>query len=758
MSWISFCDRLDELPLILAGPNLQQTSSESVTVWVALRESCHVTLKVYETTNNGNDIARLVIETTRATVALGQYLHVVAVTAKFSSGDCLHSGQLYAYDLNLQSDRASGDGKTLAQALTSPNFPLIPISYFSHQLPTFSLPPEDLNQLRLVHGSCRKLHGKGYDTLPILDSLIEQDAASPNARPHQLFLTGDQIYGDDVADPLLWALTQLGDRLLGWEEKLPSLPSTDVTHLSAKQMKPGQRNQIASKQAGFTAGIRHKAEYAKSHLFSLGEYYAIYLFTWSQVFWSQPFPKGREICEDKQAAKRWDEELEDLQQFASTVWKVRRALANIPTYTVFDDHDVSDDWNLNEAWCLRVLGKPLGRRAVRNALLAYAIFQGWGNTPEQFQEGNSGAKLLEAARDWSASAGEDKKAGDAIARYLGLPESDPLTGLPKMRLDRDVSILDRSPDALNWHYTIRQANYEVIVLDTRTWRGYPTNGKAISPPMLLCPSAFERQLRSPLQATDQSKVQATLIVAPTNIFSLKAIDWIQKRQLKQGKVFNADVGDGWNINHTAKAELLATLFEKRDRVIILSGDIHYSAALRLDYRSHLTDKPQLLIQLTTSAFKNSELMTQLVHTKIKSFLFPEGKRYWIGSFNPPNEREVKTLTDEDRASSDWECRLQWIHRQPLKLPEWGQNLSWLKVQRRSNLWYWLLNSVKWLWQNRWFQDGKEVVGLNNLGYIQFIWSENPSDRAVIQDNYWYTSWGRPRIALSRFIASFNTKE
>ncbi|NJK48122.1 PhoD-like phosphatase [Candidatus Gracilibacteria bacterium] len=755
MSWISFCDRLEELPLILAGPNLQQTSSESVTVWVAFKESCRVTLQVYETANNGKDIARLVLVGEQTTVALGQSLHVVAVTAQFSSGNRLHCGQIYAYDLSLQPCHSSSNCQTLAQALTSPSFPLVPISYFSHQLPTFSLPPEDLNRVRLVHGSCRKLHGKGYDTLPILDSLIEKDAALPDNRPHQVFLTGDQIYGDDVADPLLWALTEVGDRLLGWEEKLPLLPSTtNATHLTPKQMKPGQRSQIACQQAGLTAGIRHKAEYAKSHLFGLGEYYAIYLFTWSQVFWSQPFPKGREICEDKKTAKRWDEELKDLQQFASTVWKVRRALANIPTYTIFDDHDVSDDWNLNEAWCLRVLGKPLGRRVVRNALLAYAIFQGWGNTPEQFQEGQSGAKLLKAARDWSVSAGEDEKAGEAIARYLGLPESDPSTGLPKMRLDRDVWILDRSPEALTWHYTIRQANYEVIVLDTRTWRGYPKHGNAISPPMLLCPSAFERQLRSPLQETDKSKIEATLVIAPTNIFSLKAIDWIQKWQLKQGKVFNSDVGDGWNINHAAKAELLATLFEKRDRIIVLSGDIHYSAAIRLDYWSHLTNKSHLLIQLTTSALKNSELMTQLIHTKLKSFLFPERKRYWIGSIDPPDEKEVKKLEDEDRSLSDWECRLQWIHRQPLQLPQWGKNLSWLKEQKRSTLWHWLLNLVQWLWQNRWFQDGKEVVGLNNLGYIQFIWSDNPSDRAVIQDNYWYTSWGRPRIALSRFKVLF----
>jgi hypothetical protein len=261
-------------------------------------------------------------------------------------------------------------------------------------------------------------------------------------------------------------------------------------------------------------------------------------------------------------------------------------------------------------------------------------------------------------------------------------------------------------------------------------------------------------LRSPLQETDSSKIQATLVIAPTNIFSLKAIDWIQKWYLKQGKVFNADVGDSWNINHAAKAELLATFFEQRDRIIVLSGDIHYSAAIRLDYWSRLADKPQLLIQLTSSAFKNSELMTQIIHTKLKSFLLPERKRYGIGSIDPPDEKEVRKLEDVDRSSADWEYRLECIHRQPLQLPEWGKNLSWLKVKKRSHPWHWLLNLVKWLWQNRWFQDGQEVVGLNNLGYVQFIWSENQGDRAVIQDNYWYTSWGRPRIAVSRFKVSF----
>jgi hypothetical protein len=44
--------------------------------------------------------------------------------------------------------------------------------------------------------------------------------------------------------------------------------------------------------------------------------------------------------------------------------------------------------------------------------------------------------------------------------------------------------------------------------------------------------------------------------------------------LKQGKVFHTDVGDSWNLNMVALAELLTTLFNERDRTIVLSGDIH----------------------------------------------------------------------------------------------------------------------------------------------------------------------------------------
>lgn len=736
MPWSPLSHHLEELPLILAGPILRRTETNQVTVWVALKKASEVTLRVYATQEGlGKRQQRMILEGTRQTVAVGQSLHIVAVSA-VSNHHRLESHHVYLYDLSFQTIEEESKKLILKDALNSN------LSYFEHGLPSFVLPPDNLNDLRIAQGSCRKPQGEGLDALPILDDLIQKYADHPRRRLHQLFLTGDQVYADDVADPLLLAFTDIGDTLLGWEEELPLTDS----FVYPKQLKPGQRSEVAQHEAGLTAGLPKKTK-AKSHLFSFGEYCATYLLFWSPTLWPRQFPSGQEIHQKRKLIKQWNHDLKSLVSFVFTLEKIQRLLANVPTYTIFDDHDISDDWYLNQEWCLRVLEKPLGRRTVQNGLLAYSLFQAWGNTPEQFTNGNSGEKLLDLIPKWSASQGKDPVLVDTIASYLGLPPIDLKTGLPKMRRDGEYFILDGSAHALKWHYTVRSHNYEIIVLNTRTQRAYPIPpAPTIAPPSLLSPSAFEQQIRKPLEHSQPSEIQVTLVIAPTNLVSLQVIDWVQEKELKKGKVFGNDVGDAWNLNDSALANLLKVLFEQRQQVIVLSGDIHYGSAVRLEYQKSTKQKLNLLVQMTSSSLSNAELKTRLVHTKLKSLL-PEPRRKWLVWFEPSEIKEIKSTKDYPLVTPDAMYSIEWMKRKPSQIAL--KNVSWLKSYqqtRRTRLRF-IKKNLSLIWKNRWFQEGKEVVGLHNLGIISFNCLEKIE---VNQDLYWYAPWDETTIVFSHY--------
>ncbi|WP_019504713.1 alkaline phosphatase D family protein [Pleurocapsa sp. PCC 7319] len=724
---------LEQLPLIIAGPMLRHIQADSVTVWLALIKPSTVTLKIYSTEDGrGAILDKLLFQGQRKTVALGKNFHVVAVTAKPDEEEQLSPGQIYAYDLYCDCDQV--DLNTAIKAQNND----YSLSYFPHQLPTFALPPKDLNCLNIIHGSCRKPHGGGRDTLSCLDNLIQDSAPIADKRPHQLFLTGDQIYGDDVANPMLWLTQGVNKLLFGWSEELPLQEGT----MLADEFPPSKRSAISRIEGGMTAMLSGKSEKAKSHLFSFGEYAAAYLLAWSPVFMPDHLPLGESLLLDRQQAKVWNQEIKDTESFIEDLASVRRALANVPVYTICDDHDVSDDWYLNREWCDRVLGKPLGKRIVQNALLAYAIFQAWGNTPQYFAPGTGGEKLLQLASRWLQSAGQDMSAKIECDRYLGIPENDETTGLPQMQPDEDVVILSRKKETIPWHYTVYGSSHEVIVLDTRTWRGYdPDPDKKLEPPMLLSHHAFEQQLLIPLE-TQPPHIQATIVVLPTNLVALGIIDHIQQFELSRNRVFSNDVGDSWNFHQEAFTILLLNLCQQRDRVVILSGDIHYSCAVRIVHWDNNSLETTVLVQLTSSAIKNSELATRLIHTKLKSLL-PETTERWLGWNQPlklvkllqPSWWRTKQSLNNQSPPPDWQYRIEWFKRQPSQSLPWKQTS--LKTQK-SNPWHKLITQIiSWVWRNRWVQEGREVVGRNNLSLVKFRWSRT---KTVVQETYWHPPW------------------
>jgi hypothetical protein len=81
---------------------------------------------------------------------------------------------------------------------------------------------------------------------------------------------------------------------------------------------------------------------------------------------------------------QYNEQLKQLAQFKASLHKVRRLLANTPTYMLLDDHDITDDWNINETCKNKVWEAPLGRHVIANGLAPYWAFQGGGNNPGVF--------------------------------------------------------------------------------------------------------------------------------------------------------------------------------------------------------------------------------------------------------------------------------------------------------------------------------------------------------------------------------------
>ena len=599
MGWTSLKERIDSLPLVLAGPILRRTEPDSVTVWVALKASRRVTLTIFDQNHN------FLFESSRTTARIGVNLHVVAVTAKASS-NILINGENYLYDLEF------GNGELLnSPGILTAEGSLEDITYPQFKLPSFALPPKDLTDLRIVHGSCRKPHGESLDALAAVDKMIKEALEiEPKKRPHQLFLTGDQIYADDVADVLLFMLMDASETLLGWSEKLP-----DVENLS--ELSPGKRNNLTTKTAGFTASIgklSNVTDLAKSHLFTFGEYLTMHLFAWSDVLWvdAEFFPDFTDVNSENlrgknDAVKCYEKEVEYITDFWSTLKSVRRALANIPTYMIFDDHEITDDWYLNMAWCSRILDKPLGRRILQNGMLAYAICQAWGNTPEQFEKDSKGEALLKAAAAWSFSGGTNTIYESQITQRIGLPSL--------VDIQQNSQKIPHSDAALTWHYTVNGPSYEVIVIDTRTWREFP--GKEFDFPALISREGYEEQISKQVRGDN---IEVTFIVSPGPFIGVPFIENLQKiAKSIYEKIGNAAWGfdtEAWGLDKTAFERMLAKLAlralpNSQSRVVFLSGDVHYSFGARLQYSaihpfesSEPVNSELVIAQLTSSSFKN----------------------------------------------------------------------------------------------------------------------------------------------------------
>ena len=435
----------------------------------------------------------------------------------------------------------------------------------------------------ILHGSCRKPHFHSDDALAQVDVLHKNAFKKQNDFPDLLLMTGDQIYADDVAGPMLKAIHSVIDRLGLYHEALEGAVVTNTNELATHEHGYYEREQLLPQIATNTVlssiffGAKKKPVFtsvnAQNHLIGSAEIIAMYLLVWSDTLWA-------DINIDKDGIPQkyhaiFDKEHEALNGFVKQLPQVRRALAHIPTYMIFDDHDVTDDWNLTRGWEQEVYGNPLSKRMIGNALIGYLLCQGWGNAPKKV------APLIAKVQE---SMGES-----------GLNSHDEL--------------IDDLLDFDQWHYRL-DTTPPIEVLDTRTqrWRSESNMNK---------PSGLmDWEALCDFQHSIIGK-ESVIVVSAAPIYGVKVIEAIQKVFTFFGKALTVDA-ENW-MAHKGTANVILNIFRHYKTppdFIILSGDVHYSFVY--DVRLRFRRNSPHITQFTCSGLKNA---------------FPDGLIKWLDRLN-----------------------------------------------------------------------------------------------------------------------------
>jgi len=567
------------LPLILAGPMLRHCDASHFTLWFVSREPLtELKLHLGEQEYPLQDVDLHY-------VPLGQHAHQYLIT--LSRPELLTPNSVTRYRVF-----ASQYGNIFAH--------LSELNYGQADTPNLCFTPQ---LTHIYHGSCRNPHHHSDDALVAADTRLSQiidsnlDDSNVNERPALMMLSGDQVYVDDVAGPMLCAIGQV-ITLLGLNHELfegANIQGSQDIRYQPMELYQRHKNllphtQYPAKTALWRWYRNHPiftSSIAENHLISLSEIIALYLLTWSPELWDLvELPKDIEGLTPANSA-RWRNEWQHLLAFKAGLKQVRRFMAHIPVYMMFDDHDITDDWNLTAKWEQAAYEHAFSKRIVGNALIGYVLFQGLGNAPDKFSK-------------------EVRPLLDAFFKQ------------PQAKLQDEL--INQLLQFEQWHYTL-ETFPKLVVLDIRT-RRWRSESNLAKPSGLM---DWEALMDLQQELLGQSKV---IIVSPAPMFGVKLIEAVQRTATLMGASLLVDA-ENW-MAHPGGANALLSIFMHRktpEEFVILSGDVHYSFAYDISIRFRRSSPN--IYQITCSGIKN-QFPEKLLP------LFDKLNGWFYGHFSPLN--------------------------------------------------------------------------------------------------------------------------
>ena len=273
---------------------------------------------------------------------------------------------------------------------------------------------------------------------------------------------------------------------------------------------------------------------------------------------------------------------------------IRQVLAVLPTFMIFDDHEITNNWNGTPTWQAQMLqtGKE---QLLIDGLVAYWVYQGWGNITTRDETRHPLLQIMRKA----AKSGKD--ALDALRTHI------------KAEI--------RGSTKLSWHYEI-STTPAIFVTNTRTERPAIVGkqpGDRYAPARIVGQEqiaefrkwAATRQ-EGLLFVTSSVPILLPPVIGLAEYWAGKRL-WYRSNgplcwlgcQLARVQQWFAEKArfDHWPLYEQSWHELLQIWREQQKDLFVLSGDVHFSYSVEATSPRADTSEP-CIYQLVSTPLQN----------------------------------------------------------------------------------------------------------------------------------------------------------